>query len=129
MRIPEGVQIYTTELATFWLGDDGLLYSLSKPPKRTIKNTSENFELVRKLTNGKPICHLVYICNSAKPDKATRDFVVQELPKVYKAMAMVSSSGLGKIIMNFLFALNKPAIPMKSFSNEEDAKEWLKQYR
>jgi hypothetical protein len=30
--------------------------------------------------------------------------------------------------MNILFALKPPAIPMKSFSDEQEAKEWLKQY-
>jgi hypothetical protein len=30
--------------------------------------------------------------------------------------------------MNILFALKPPPIPMKSFTNDEAAKEWLKQF-
>jgi hypothetical protein len=30
--------------------------------------------------------------------------------------------------MNLLFALRTPPIPMKTFTNDEDAKKWLKQY-
>jgi hypothetical protein len=43
-------------------------------------------------------------------------------------MAMVSKSGLGEIIMNIIFKLKPSTIPMKTFSNEAEAKKWLKQY-
>lgn len=43
-------------------------------------------------------------------------------------MAMVSKPGLAKLIMNILFKLKAPPIPMKSFSNDEEAKAWLQQY-
>ncbi len=128
MKIPGNTQVYETELATFWFDGDGILNSLSKSPKRTIANTTENFTLVRRITNNQKVCHLVYLCNSPVPDKQTRKFVTHELPKVYKAMAMVSTSGLGKIIMNVLFNLKAPPIPMKSFSADKEAREWLKQY-
>ena len=62
------------------------------------------------------------------PDKETRKFVAKELPNVYTAMAMVSKPGLAKFIMNILFRLKPPPIPMKSFSDDKKAKEWLKQY-
>jgi hypothetical protein len=43
-------------------------------------------------------------------------------------MAMVSKPGLAQFIMNILFRFNKPPIPMKSFTNDAEAKEWLKQF-
>jgi len=43
-------------------------------------------------------------------------------------MAMVSKPGLANLIMSILFKLNPPPIPMKSFTNDKDAKEWLKQF-
>ncbi|MEO7424137.1 MAG: hypothetical protein ABI036_03055 [Fibrobacteria bacterium] len=54
---------------------------------RTIRNTSENFDLVRRITGNMKIPHLVYLSKSGIPDKATRDHVARELPKVYSAMA------------------------------------------
>lgn len=128
MKPPADKELFETEISTYWLGDDGILYSISKPPKRTIENTSANFAMVRKISGNKKIPHLTYLGMSAKPDKATRDFVAQELPKVYTAMAIVSASALGKIVMNIIFSMNAPTIPMKTFSNDADAKEWLKQY-
>ena len=71
---------------------------------------------------------LIHLVNSPMPDKATRDFSAAQLPNVYTAMAMVSKPGLATLIMNLLFKLKPPPIPMKNFSNENEAKEWLKQF-
>ncbi|GEM_PF-4583034 len=43
-------------------------------------------------------------------------------------MAMVSDSGLGKILMNVLFAFEPLAIPMKTFSDAEAARQSLKPF-
>ncbi|MCB9447157.1 MAG: STAS/SEC14 domain-containing protein [Flavobacteriales bacterium] len=128
MVVPDDRPTYETELSTYWFEPDGLLISLSKPPKRTLTNTNENFELVARITNQTKVPMLVYICNSPVPDKATRQFVARKLPDVYKAMAMVSGGALGKLIMNMIFSINPPSIPMRSFSDEEKAREWLRTF-
>lgn len=107
---------------------EGILYSYSKSPKRTVKNISENIALVKQITNNQTVPLLIYLCDSPVPDKETRKFSTEQLPKVYKAMAMVSKPGLAQLIMRILFKLKTPPIPMKSFSNDEDAREWLKQF-
>jgi len=71
---------------------------------------------------------LIYLTNSPIPDKATREFSKQALPKVYKAMAMVSKPGLAQFIMKLLFKFQQPPIPLKSFDNTAAAKSWLNQY-
>jgi hypothetical protein len=81
--------------------------------------------LVKKIGGGNKMCLLIAICNSPIPDKATRKYVTENLPTVYNAMAMVSESGLGNLIMNILFKFNPPSIPMKNFTNEKDARLWL----
>jgi len=108
--------------------EDGILYSYSKSPKRTVKNITDNVALVKEITGGKKVPLLIYLSNSPVPDKETRKFSTEQLPNVYTAMAMVSKPGLAKLIMNILFRLKPPPIPMKSFSDDEEAKEWLKQY-
>jgi len=127
IKLPAGKQIFEGEIATYWL-DDGILVSLSKSPKRTIANITENIALVKRITNNKKIPLLIYLSNSPIPDKETREFVTRQLPNVYTAMAMVSKPGLAKFIVNFLFKLKPPPIPMKNFTDDKEAKEWLKQY-
>ena len=125
MEVPKDVELFKTELSTYWFDKDGLLISTSTDVKRTIENTTKNFELVRQITNGRKVPLLVYIAKSPVPDKKTRGFVAKELPTVYTAMAMVPTSGLGKIIMNAIFKFKPPSIPMKSFSSDNEAKQWL----
>lgn len=113
------------EIADYYLDEDGILYSYSKSPKRTIENISANIALVKQITNGKKVPLLIYLCNSPVPDKATRQFSTEQLPNVYKAMAMVSKPGLSQLIMNILFKFKQPPIPMKSFTNDVVAKNGL----
>ncbi|RZK56810.1 MAG: STAS/SEC14 domain-containing protein [Pedobacter sp.] len=115
------------EIADYYL-EDGVLVSLSKNPKRTVDSIKKNVALVQEITNNKPIPLLIYLSNSPVPDKETREFSTTQLPIIYTAMAMVSKPGLSKFIMNILFSLKKPPIPMKSFTDDKKAKEWLKQY-
>jgi hypothetical protein len=123
---PEGAQFYKGEIADYWM-EDGILISLSKSPRRTVQNIKSNIELVRKITVNKKVPLLIYLSKSPIPDKETREYVNRELPNVYTAMAMISDSALATLIMNVLFKMKSPPIPMKNFSDVEKAKEWLKQ--
>jgi hypothetical protein len=123
---PSDREIFEGELATYWLRDDGILVSVSKSPKRTIENVRANHSLVKRITGGKRPPLLIYLSNSPIPDKETRKFSAEQLPKVYSAMAMVSKPGLASLIMKMVFALKPPTIPTKSFNDDQKALEWLK---
>jgi hypothetical protein len=125
---PTDRRTWDGEIASYWFDDNGILISLSKNPKRTVANISGNVALVKNITGNKPIPLLIYLSNSPVPDKQTRKFASKQLPVIYSAMAMVSKPGLSKFIMNILFALKPPPIPMKSFTDDTQATEWLKQY-
>ena len=127
MTTPTDRELYEGEIATYWV-EDGILVSLSKSPKRTVENIKANVQLVKQITNNKPAPLLIYLANSPVPDKATRQYSTEQLPVIYSAMAMVSKPGLAKFIMNLLFALRKPPFPMKSFTDDKEAKKWLAQY-
>jgi hypothetical protein len=124
---PTDRQIYEGEIATYWF-DDGILVSLSKGIKRTVENITGNVAFVKQITGNKQVPLLIYLANSQVPDAATRKLSTEMLPLIYSAMAMVSKPGLSKFIMNILFSLKPPPIPMKSFTNDQEAKKWLKQY-
>ncbi|HEY8897215.1 MAG TPA: STAS/SEC14 domain-containing protein [Niastella sp.] len=124
---PTDRPIFEGEIATYWF-DEGILVSLSKSPQRTVELIKSNVKLVKEITNNKPVPLLIYLSNSPVPDKETRKYSTEQLPVIYSAMAMVSKPGLSKFIMNILFALKKPPIPIKSFTDDKEAKEWLKSY-
>ena len=127
MIIPADRPIFEGEIATYWF-DNGILVSLSKSPKRTVENITGNVALVKQITNNKRVPLLIYLSKSPVPDKQTREFAATQLPNIYSAMAMVSKPGLATFIMKLLFKFRTPPIPMKSFSDEREAKEWLKQF-
>ncbi len=127
VEIPTDRQTFEGEIATYWM-DDGILVSLSKSTLRTVANIRENGELVMRITDNKKVPLLIYLKNSPIPDKETQKFSREQLPKIYTAMAMISQPGLAKFIMNLLFKLQSPPIPMKNFTDVKEAKEWLKQY-
>lgn len=127
MTPPTDKQTFEGEIATYWF-EDGILISLSKSIRRTVENISGNVVLVKKITGNKPVPLLIYLSPSPVPDKETRRFSTTQLPVIYSAMAMVSKPGLAQFIMNILFRLKPPPIPMKSFTNEKEAKEWLRQF-
>jgi len=127
MQVPADKPIFEGEIATYWF-EDGILVSLSKTPQRTVANITGNVALVKQITGNKRVPLLIYLSDSPIPDKETRRFSTTQLPLIYSAMAMVSKPGLSRFIMNILFSLKPPPIPMKSFTDDQAAKEWLKQY-
>jgi hypothetical protein len=128
MNPDEKIDLIRGEIADYYYSPEGILYSYSKSTRRTVKNISENVALVKQITGGKKVPLLIYLSKSAVPDKETRKFSAWQLPNVYTAMAMVSKGGLAQFIMNILFKFKPPPIPMKSFADDKEAKEWLKQF-
>jgi hypothetical protein len=121
-------QLIEGEIADYLLTDDGILISYSKSILRTVENIAANVELVKKITGNKKVPLLIYLKNSPVPDKETRKFSTAQLPQIYTAMAMVSKPGLAQLIMKILFKFQIPPIPMKSFTDDEKAMEWLRQF-
>ena len=125
---PPIIDIISGEIADYWI-EEGILFSRSKPVKRTVSLIQENITLVKAITQNKPFPLLIYLCKSPIPDKATRQYSREQLPHVYKAMAMVSEPGISQLIMKMVFQFQKPPIPMKSFNNDQDAQKWLEQFK
>jgi len=125
---PADIELIKGEIADYYYSPEGILYSYSKPPKRTVKSISENIALVKQITGGKKVPLLIYLSNSPVPDKETRKFSTEQLPNVYTAMAVVSKGGLAQLIMNMLFKFKPPPIAMKSFADDKEARKWLQPF-
>ena len=128
MNPPPKEQLIHGEIADYYLDDDGILYSYSKSILRTVDNIAGNVALVKQITGNKKVPLLIYLKNSPVPDKETRKFSTEQLRDIYSAMAMVSKPGLAQFIMKILFKLKPPPIPMKSFTDDEEARKWLLQF-
>src|SRR4051812_13031358 len=119
--IPTHREIFEGEIATYWF-ENGILISLSKSPKRTVDLIKNNVQFVRRITNHTRVPLLIYLSDSPVPEKEEKRYTPEQLPFFYKAMAMVSKPGLSRLIINFLFSFNPPPIPIKSFTDDGEAK-------
>lgn len=126
IKIPSDRKVWDGEMATYWF-EGTVLISLSKSTLRTVESIGRNVALVKEITENKKVPLLIYLADSAIPDKATRKFSSEQVPQIYSAMAMVSKPGLSRLIMNMVFGLSRPPIPMKSFTKTQEAIQWLNQ--
>jgi hypothetical protein len=127
---PENTEVHRTTLLDCWFGTDGILYSVSKPAERTIRNYDELFEVYKKLSkNGtQKLCTLGDISNTGVLPKGVREYITAELPRYLKAMALVSDTAMGKTVGTFFKELSREPYPTALFDREEEAVQWLKQY-
>jgi hypothetical protein len=128
MKPPPGAKIYEGELATFWLDENGILCAVSKDTVRTLEKQKENYAFIRQIIGDKKVCLLSDTTTSSPQDKETRDYSALELPKIFKAMAVISDSASGRFTANVYKEIKKEPVPIQIFNSEEEAKEWLKQF-
>jgi hypothetical protein len=107
---------------------EGILISYSKPAKRTVESIQNNVTLVKKITGDKKVPLLIYLSKSPVPDKETRQYSAKMVPEIYTAMAMISKPGLANLVMKMVFGLKKSPVPIKLFTDDQKAMEWLKQF-
>lgn len=69
------------------------------------------------------------IVSIKKITKEARDFLAsKEGCEGITVFAILINSPIGSMIGNFWLRINKPLVPTRIFTNEEEAKKWLKQY-
>jgi hypothetical protein len=132
LEIPPGAKTMELKTSTMWFGDDGILYSMPRvdaPLTQTTEEIIEEMKLLRNWLGGRKVC-LIAESNSkaASPPKSQRDMIAHELETVIKALAIISTSPLSRMVANLFFSFKPPKYPLKMFSNEVEAKNWIKQY-
>ena len=73
VEIPTDRPVFEGEIATYWF-DNGILVSLSKPPRQTLASIRDNVALIKQITNNKKVPLLIYLSNSPVPNEETRKF-------------------------------------------------------
>lgn len=113
------------ELADYMPEESGILVAYGNSRERTLQNVADNIRLIRKISGNKPVLMLMHVQNSPMPDSDTRKYIVEQMPISYKALALMVNPGFGSLIMNMLFKARKPPVPIKTFTDEKKAREWL----
>mgnify|MGYP001573491278 CR=1 FL=1 len=128
MKIPDNTQLYEGELYTFWFDTNGFLCAFAKNVDRSLDKQKKHFEFVRQITDNKKVCFMADTTNSKIINTETREHSEREMPNLFKAIAILSDTALGKVNTVVFQNLNIQSVPLKTFSGEMEAKEWLKLY-
>ena len=130
MTAPPNIEVHDHLTSVWWIEESGILCSVSKKnaPKPTREQSMEQFADLRKYIGDNKICMLLDITYSLPSTKEEREYGSEELNKIVQALALISGSALGKMVANLFFNLKPPPYPVKMFTNETEAREWLKQY-
>jgi len=130
MQPPKNIKVTEWPASTIWF-EDGVLYSKAKPISviQTKEEIQKQMEDLRKLTGNKKTCMILETNHSAPPPKKEdRDWIAKELDSVTKAMAIISTSPLSRMIANLFFGFKPPVYPVRFCADEKEAKEWIKKY-
>jgi hypothetical protein len=126
MGHPKNVVTYDLSTSTIWFDEVGILWSLSrKVPPPTFEQTKSDIEKLRTVIGNRKVCMLLDVTHAPETTREIRELAAQELPKITKAIAMVSHSKLGKMLANLFFSLQSQPYPVKMFNTTEEAKQWL----
>jgi hypothetical protein len=128
MTPPLNTKIYDGELASFWFDEDGILCAVSKKVPRTMEKQKANYALVREITGNKRVCLLADNTDTYTQDDITRKYSAQEMPELFKAMAVISRTAIARAASHLFLYFHGEPIPIKSFDNEKEAKAWLKPF-
>lgn len=120
-------KIYHGKLADFWFDNNGILYAVSKPNSiRTIETLEEDFKLVKKILGHEKVGLILDNSFTKAYDIKMIRFTIREYPKLFKAVAFVPTSPIGKMISSILATLNPgDVMPIEMFNNTPEAEIWI----
>lgn len=110
--------------------EDGILHCKLLPNSEiNLVDAKEIVNQTLKLCHGKNIPILGDLSEAKYISIESRKYLSgQEANKAASSLAIIANTMVGKIIGNFLIGLNKPSYPVKLFTSEEKALDWLKQF-
>jgi hypothetical protein len=117
-----------TQTGEVWLGDDGILrIDITNPREHTLADAMENAEAARRVGGGvrRPLLSRV-VAPGPMTNEARAYYASEDAARGLTALAMVTTSVLGRIVANLLMGLSSTPIPMRLFSNEQAALAWLR---
>lgn len=107
----------------------GIVRILVKPASKVkLGDAMYDFETWRKMTGGKPALLIVDPHGLASYTDDSRTFYASDyVTRHIKAMALIANNMRTMLTVNSFILVAKPTYPVKSFTTEASATEWLRQ--
>src|SRR5687767_6969851 len=121
------MNFHENEYMEVWL-ENGIVTGVYKSNTIDIVSAKECVSIRLKVSNGKPSPTYLDARKVKSISKEARDyFASDEGRREMTACAIVVESAVGRFLVNFFLQINKPPVPIKFFSDKEDAVKWLQQ--
>ncbi len=123
-------EIFKTRTSTIWMDESGILHSIySEGMDVELDDVKENMGVVNQLLGGKSAPYIIDIRGvHSVTREARRTSSSPDATNAIKALALLVGSSVSRVIGNFFVGISKTTYPVKMFSSEEKAMEWLKKY-
>jgi len=120
----------TTRTTKIWLDDVGIIHSLGLPGvDHSLEDAINIVKAIVAVSEGKARPLLSDIRQIKSIDREARQHLADsEINDVVLANAVMVDSPLSRMIGNFFNGFNKPPIPLKLFSDETEAVNWLLEF-
>ena len=123
-------QTYKGKLADFSFDEQGVFYSFSKRGNRSIETLKEDLLMIKNILGNEKVCIIIDNSFTKAYDIEMIQYTIKEYPKLFKAVAFVPHSPIGKMISSILTTLNPSnSIPIEMFDDKNAARKWIKQYQ
>ena len=128
MLPPDSAEVFETATSKYWYVN-GFMYVVTKkgtPPD--LETHIKDIESFKKRAGNKKVCAIMEINESTPTSKEVRDYNSKELAHLFKAVAFIIHKPLMKILASLYLGFTKSKFPIKMCSDENEAREWIKQY-
>ncbi|TVR38639.1 MAG: hypothetical protein EA392_09190 [Cryomorphaceae bacterium] len=118
-----------TEVCEIWLDEKGWIHTCFKSGAEVeVKHMQEIDQHLSVLSAGKPFKNVVDLRNKhVSFDPAARKYAAKsEITRFINGSAIVFNTLPARMVVNFFLKFDKPAYPVKAFSDMAKAEEWLK---
>jgi hypothetical protein len=130
MNIPQDKEIIDAPLTTFWFDDEGILHGIAKSKPRSLTALEENTQFVKRFLKGRRAAVIMNVTNSSPyDDERGREYFKKQIPFLYKAIGIVATSDLGKMIAAMISIMAPLDVHTRIFNSREDAIEWIRTLR
>jgi hypothetical protein len=121
------VKEISTRTAKISLDENGVLhFKMAKGIHLDYEDAIDNAIVIKKLTDNRPTLKLVDARSDWAIDKKAEKFIrSNEIKERTIARAVIKSSTLSTVLLNFFSKLNRTNVPTKVFTDYTEAYNWL----
>jgi hypothetical protein len=125
-----GARVLDTGLVRFWRGSDGVIYDETYMEGRVEgEHMRKGLDAIAELGGGRPHPLLACADRMGSASKEARDLLAgPEAAKLISAMAVIVTSPVARLVLNFFMRVSAPPYPLRLFATLPEAQAWARTY-